>query len=130
MLYKKQNRAIAIFLAVIISVTFLPFSAFHHHDTDEHYIAVASHNIQHSCELDKNFCKGINEFSCGHEKHLSIPVSKCLSCQFHFEKNYFSFYLINCKIFSVESNRYSSFQILKLNKFTELNNNKGPPVFI
>ncbi|MFI5221791.1 MAG: hypothetical protein ACHQK8_05660 [Bacteroidia bacterium] len=124
---QRQHTIISLFLAAIFSITLLPFSAFHSHEADEHYVALASHSKTHTCELDRNFCKGTTEFSCGHQEHFNNPIPKCFTCLFHFEKNYHSVSVFAIRIFTSGISKFYSTQILAAIFAARLISNKGPP---
>jgi hypothetical protein len=114
----------------IFCVTILPFNFLHHHNIDEHHIAVASHQRNHTCEIDKNFCKDENATICGHEHHLNTSLVKCFFCQFHFEKNYDAVTFYSTPIISLKFKMFVSEQIEGPTSFVKLISNKGPPELI
>jgi hypothetical protein len=76
-------------LMMVFAITVIPFNAFHHHDEDEHIAAHHSHEKNHSCALDHQFCKAeVLSESCEHESHVQTALPKCFSCTFHFIKQY------------------------------------------
>ena len=105
----------------------MPFNVIHHHAIDEHRIAIASHQKNHHCEIDRNFCKDENASSCGHEHHLNIPIAKCFTCQFHFEKNYAAIAIFSRTIFSFQLNKHFISDTNAATLFAKLISNKGPP---
>ena len=125
----KRNSPYIVFLILLsFLLSIVPFHAFHKHIESEHFVALQTKNIEHSCELDEIICQG--EFKtdlCHHKTHLGKPIEKCFSCEFHFTKNYilkeaFSFvslHSLNQSLFFSNSQKELIF-----NKFIS---NKGPP---
>ncbi len=99
----------------------------HHHIIDEHHIAIASHQKNHSCEIDRNFCKDEKASFCGHEHHLNIPAEKCFTCQFHFEKNYDATTVYSTSIFSFQLKNLLTANVNAATFFAKRISNKGPP---
>jgi len=105
----------------------LPFNAFHQHQIDEHNFAIASHQKNHFCEIDKNFCAGDNPVLCGHEHHINAPLEKCFTCQFHFEKTFDSLPMFSCKMISSQINEHQIYIAHEATLAAKIISNKGPP---
>jgi len=74
----------AILLLFVITITVVPFNALHHHEEDSHYHALIFKEVSHHCELDHQWCNTNELKNCNHNSHLSKPITKCFSCNFHF----------------------------------------------
>ncbi len=125
---KRKNNHIALFLTVIFFITFLPFNALHHHAEDEHRMALASHQKNHSCELDEHICQGEFTDHCQHASHISTTIVKCFFCQFHFEKNYEETGMQSTIIYSVDTKSHFEYITHAAITAAKLISNKGPPV--
>lgn len=115
-------------MVVIFIATIIPFHAFHQHEEDIHYVAIAQKNTEnHHCKLDENFCASIITNHCKHEQHLAESNEKCFTSQYHFIKNI----TLNSNLFnfiSLFKTHYFKIRIVNIqNEFTILLNNKGPP---
>lgn len=126
---KNKVRYISLVMSGIFLVTFLPFNAFHHHESDLHRFALSTgHKDKHSCSLDEHLCDGEFTGSCEHDAHIGSPVPECFSCDFHFIKTFH-------KTASLYSHSpVSSYHLFASPSYT-LNKkqiqraaNKGPPV--
>jgi hypothetical protein len=85
---KNAHPHIALLLLLVFAITVLPFNMLHHHAEHEHAAALHQHQLaSHSCELDDHFCQPDIE-QCGHDSHVSTPLTKCFSCEFHFFKHF------------------------------------------
>ncbi|MFZ4796610.1 MAG: hypothetical protein ACOYMA_03895 [Bacteroidia bacterium] len=117
-------------MVVIFIATIIPFHAFHQHEEDIHYVAIASKNTEnHHCKLDENFCIESIINHCEHQQHLAESHEICFTSQYHFIKNI----TLNSEMFnyiSVCKTHYFEQKIVNIqNEFTILLNNKGPPYF-
>jgi hypothetical protein len=118
----------ALLLTVVFSVALMPFNIFHQHEVDEHRLAVLTHQKDHYCELDKHICKDETVSTCGHEHHISEPIPKCFSCQFHVEKIFDAVPVVCFHLFLQESASHYSYVTLTASVALERASNKGPPL--
>lgn len=127
MIAQKQSKYISVLLVIIFSITIIPFGVFHRHLMDEHRIAIVSHAKGHFCEMDNKFCKDEMNILCGHERHLNNSLTKCFTCQFHFEKNFEPVKILSYSIFFNQFKEIFSYQTIAAIKAAQLISNKGPP---
>jgi hypothetical protein len=91
-------------------------------------MAMASHQKNHSCELDEHICQGEFTDHCEHTAHISTATVKCFFCQFHFEKNYEETEMLSTIIFSVDTKNQFAYITHAATIAAKLISNKGPPV--
>ncbi len=116
-------------MALIVTLTLLPYEVMHSHAEHEHAYAKHHHftKEQHHCELDDLVCEQNPDLSCEHPFHISTPKHKCFSCSYHFTKNYLQASKLTWTKTVFEQQLSFNFISIALQKAVTRISNKGPP---